>query len=73
MTGSDLGDMRRGHWSQFYDLGWQVYLLLFADVWEFFEWFSSKRGAFQFSSIDLEWRSRKINLTLGHWYQYSDV
>ena len=34
------------------------------------EWFSSKRGAFQFSPIDIYlMRGHKLDLALGHQYQ----
>ena len=45
--GGDLGDIARGHWSQYSDSGCQVYLS--PDIWERFEWGSFKRGAFHFS------------------------
>ena len=31
--------------------------------------FCPKRGAFQFSPIDLKWRGHKVDLTLGHQYK----
>ena len=51
MTWNNFGDMARGHWSQYSDLGCEVYLK--PDVWERFEWFSSKRDSFHFYPFDL--------------------
>ena len=48
MIWNDLGDMARGHWSQYSDSGWQFYL--YPDVWKRFEWFSTKRDAFHLFS-----------------------
>ena len=48
MTWSDLGDMRTDHWSQFSDSGCKPSC---HPMFECFEWFPSKRGAFQFSPV----------------------
>ena len=65
MIWSDLVDMRRSHWLQFYDSVQSVKSTSNA-MFECFECFLSKRVAYQSFPVDFKWRGRKIDLTLGY-------
>ena len=68
MTCNDIGDMSRGQWSQCSDSGCQVYLLPMLE--SISNGFGPKEAPFNFLPMIYN-GGRKIDLTLGHWYQNS--
>ena len=74
MTWNGFGDMAIGHCNiPSSNIPTQGVDSTCNPMFECFEWFSSKRGAFHFTPIDLLMEGRKTDLTLGHVYQNFEI